>query len=1069
MLPRFPKSKFRAPALPAHYLPRERLLTVLNGNAAGRLTCLAAGAGYGKSTLAAGFLQRVPDLFVWINLDADDAGGAVFLQLILSGLAGVLPSFGAVLEREGVLHQAHWPGRGRLLDIAAEVLEDELAGRRLLLVLEDYQQVAGCPEAGALLDSLLKLLPSPVHLLVLSRRPVHLPSLPALTAAGRAAVLGREELAFTRDEAGRFFAARPGVPVPNALIEQVWRGMAGWPLGVQLAARAMAAGGAYSGPDTGVASLMEEVLRGVIAAEPPAVRDALPLTAVFEEWDGELFNAVFSRPDGCALAAHLSGSGLPVERLPGGGLRYHRTFKAFLLKLLKEDGQKYRDTQSRAADYFLARESPAEAFPCLVAAGERGRAVLALQQAARPLLRQGRLPTLGAMLETLPGPVLDTLPGIILDFGEACIHAGRFRDGLAWLRHAAGAFGAAGDAAGLTRALCAQGAAYAARGERENALAVYNQALGEAAAQNSLLRSVVLHYLAVWTARAGEKERPEKFFRAAAECCREHGDPAATAALLLDQAYFYYYRRGLFQEARALVERAALAAATAGDRMLTSRSRLVGGAVLLRLGRTAEALENFLLAAGECPEGKEDFPAGVPALLGAAEALSRLPDPDWPRIGELYDRAATALAAQEPFLEAAVLLSLGRSAFYRRRGDMVPALEEAGNALELAAGTGDCWLEAVAGLNQAAAYIQTGGEIAAGAPALLEKAAAAFTLVGDGYHLALIDCWRYYDRICRNGGADRRLGEKCLSHCGRFPALLPGEKALAESIPARPADAGGEKPAKPPENQPAGGGGKAGPPVTATAASPPLLRICCLGRFQVYRGGVLLDERLWRRRKAKTLLKYLALHREGKAPRDVIMELLWPDLPADKAANALYVTLHALRKALNRSLPVEVEYVAVKDGMIYLEPELLAEVDCRLFEEACARAFGRGEDGSGGAAADLERARRLYRGDLLAEDIYEDWPAAARERLRQLYLQVLTALASRALAAGREGEALDLWREAVEREPLDEKARAQLVRLLLRLGQRAAARRHLQQIRELLRRELGIKPGDELTALSRLC
>jgi len=51
-----------------------------------------------------------------------------------------------------------------------------------------------------------------------------------------------------------------------------------------------------------------------------------------------------------------------------------------------------------------------------------------------------------------------------------------------------------------------------------------------------------------------------------------------------------------------------------------------------------------------------------------------------------------------------------------------------------------------------------------------------------------------------------------------------------------------------------------------------------LGRFSVVVDGVEVDDRAWRLRKARTLVKLLALQPERRLHREQAMELLWPDL-----------------------------------------------------------------------------------------------------------------------------------------------------------------------------------------------
>lgn len=65
------------------------------------------------------------------------------------------------------------------------------------------------------------------------------------------------------------------------------------------------------------------------------------------------------------------------------------------------------------------------------------------------------------------------------------------------------------------------------------------------------------------------------------------------------------------------------------------------------------------------------------------------------------------------------------------------------------------------------------------------------------------------------------------------------------------------------------------------------LRVYCFGRFEVVRNGRPIQN--WRRDKARTLLKHLVAQR-GAIQRDVLLELLWPELEPDPALRNLRVT-----------------------------------------------------------------------------------------------------------------------------------------------------------------------------------
>ena len=139
--------------------------------------------------------------------------------------------------------------------------------------------------------------------------------------------------------------------------------------------------------------------------------------------------------------------------------------------------------------------------------------------------------------------------------------------------------------------------------------------------------------------------------------------------------------------------------------------------------------------------------------------------------------------------------------------------------------------------------------------------------------------------------------------------------------------------------------------------------VCWAGSRSPPEDGV-VEERAWRLRKAKALVKLLALAPERRLHRERLADLLWPDRDAEAAANNLHQALHAARRAIGP------DALRLSDGVVALE----AEVDVDAFEAAAARARATGE------AADYESALDLHAGELLPEDRYESWADARRPR-----------------------------------------------------------------------------------------
>ncbi|MBN2027535.1 MAG: hypothetical protein JW854_12315 [Actinobacteria bacterium] len=62
------------------------------------------------------------------------------------------------------------------------------------------------------------------------------------------------------------------------------------------------------------------------------------------------------------------------------------------------------------------------------------------------------------------------------------------------------------------------------------------------------------------------------------------------------------------------------------------------------------------------------------------------------------------------------------------------------------------------------------------------------------------------------------------------------------------------------------------------------LSITMLGTFEVARGGKTITSGDWRSKKALAVMKYLAAQEEKRlAPREVLMELLWPESTPEAA------------------------------------------------------------------------------------------------------------------------------------------------------------------------------------------
>jgi DNA-binding SARP family transcriptional activator len=214
----------------------------------------------------------------------------------------------------------------------------------------------------------------------------------------------------------------------------------------------------------------------------------------------------------------------------------------------------------------------------------------------------------------------------------------------------------------------------------------------------------------------------------------------------------------------------------------------------------------------------------------------------------------------------------------------------------------------------------------------------------------------------------------------------------------------------------------------------------------------------WPSGRGRALFKYLIAHRAQPIPRDVLMDLFWPEATPEAARNSLNVAIHGLRQALKAAADLPV--VLFQEGAYRLNPELSIWVDVEEFETHVQA--GRQLETAGqliAATAEYEVATGLYQGDFLADDPYEEWPVLARERLRVAYLDMLDRLAQLYFSQSQYAACAALCQLTLAQDNCREDAHCRLMRCYSRQGQQHLALRQYQTCVEALRNELDVEPS----------
>lgn len=206
-------------------------------------------------------------------------------------------------------------------------------------------------------------------------------------------------------------------------------------------------------------------------------------------------------------------------------------------------------------------------------------------------------------------------------------------------------------------------------------------------------------------------------------------------------------------------------------------------------------------------------------------------------------------------------------------------------------------------------------------------------------------------------------------------------------------------------------------------------------------------------RKAAALLIYLA-EAGGPVARDVVATLLWPETDEQLARARLRRTLYKIRIAFDR------EIIAATGASLSLHPALSAEIDTRVFEQACN-------------SRSLDEAADIYNDDYLAgfslpdSPEFEEWIFFRRETLRGRLVQALERLVEAKIAGGEPRGAVVHATRLTALDPLSESAHRHLIHVHLAAGDRAAAERKIETCIRLLRDELGVAPDPATLAMLR--
>jgi len=1049
-----------------------------------RLAVVIAGAGFGKSTLLAAWtadLERV-----WYTATPQDREFGALTRRLGESVRRRLPGLAAELSAALPAGESESDDRDRADAVAAQVCHalERLLRHDLVLVVDDLHELESAPSCR-LIEGLCRHAPPTLHVVLASRAEPPFP-LDRMRGQGLVVELTGDELAFSREEVEKLVLISLGAEDPD-FAGFVYEATAGWPAAVRLGLEAVrrvapeerkTAFGRMREPG---GALFSYLATEVFDREPREVRELLAAVAPFERFTPGLCEALgFSRA--VEALASLARRGLFLQQTSGGGdgsFSLHALVRDFALERLAPE--RLRATQRRAARWFQVQGHLPEALRALTAARDHSRLAQFLKQHGTELLGRGHVELIASALASLPGDAADAE----LEELRGGLELARNRPDTAVACFERAFAGSATLSAGQARRM---GYAHTRRGRHDRALEVYARGRldGSAPRDEALLLSWAArsHYVvghpdacrecareSLERATAlGDAEALANAHRAMSMLAQLEGDAVARETHMarsleygergaplpvqaLDRAgqAIFDLDRGLYAEAVVNADRALqLGELMGGSRV--PQALAVRGQAKAGLGRLDEALVDLEAARAVWEEMGSDW---------TCDPLSGL--------GDVYRERGDLSLAQAAYEQAIARAEKGGSAhaltaplaglaLVLAAQDGEEATRLVWRALSLGPGPQHAravvaagWVALVGGDRQAAARCAEAAaaearacryrpvlaralELAAmssarrsGTASLLEEAHTVWHELQNPLGEARVDL-----ALARlSGGPDTQLAAaRTERRLRRLGVRLTGRRAagLLAFLPQK---------------------------------ERPTIEVQCFGRFEVRRGG---EEISWRSRKARDLLKILVARRGRPAPRELLIEALWPGEHPDRAAKRLSVALSTVRGALDPDKRHDADrFVRVEKGVVELARSSLT-VDVDVFFGEAAAGIQLARDGREEEAVErLEYAESLYAGGFLEEDRFEDWADSAREEARATYVSVARTLAEHADGRGEHDNALRYLLRMLEQDPYDEEVHLAVARSLTIAGRHGEARR---AYRRYVRRmeEIGVEPVSFLAA-----
>lgn|GEM_PF-271123 len=1031
--------KTHIPYARSSLVSRPRLMRMLDEGLKTKLTLISAQAGYGKTTLLSQWARQCDVLVAWVTLDRTDNDWTQFWRYVIAAIEASIADFGRAIQP----HLEDGPSvsavSARSSEPAMKMLLNQLhlLANELVIILDDYQWME-LPAIHHSLTYVLEHLPAHIHLYIASRTELPIPTA-RLLAKGEFHRIAMEELRFRLEEGVDFFQHTTELSLTKGQTAQLLSQTEGWVGGLKLAALSLQHSGhiadridQFSGHEHRISDyLLEEVF----CHQPEPLRDFLLQTSILSRMNHALCEAVTGQTNGQEQLERLERLNLFIVSLDDQRkwYRYHQLLADFLQKQFSAATPDEVEQAHRRAAWWLEQQGlEEEAVEHYLQAGHHADAVRLIEKNLRTLM-QSKTVVLLRWVTALPENCFEEKPMIELFYmatllGEGQVEEASVRAERALLRFRA--MELKWDEAdrnvlmGNLYFLCS---VLAYLRQDLAGTSAYFELLDHYLPEGGMLQTMgrnryqgydafddyfsflmdphaMENHLLQWISRLEKKRRYPfigfwyaVYFQLMYEWNRlEELEPYVSRALRREDVQSF--ARILIQVSviAARIRQAGGSPDRALDMLRQLKSQIDSPDYELFLWKIEAEQANLSVRQGSLPDALAWLQR---CGLSSADEVSLSHVVDYlvlARVLSACDRGEEALHLLERMHH--VVCQAGRT-----RGRIQVLILQSVTLWRLGrSAAAQMKLETALELAEPEGYIRS---FIDEGPVMAELLLAyGQALQGDGF---------------------KRVPQASLTYVKR---LLSGLHVTMEAVGLE-------------EEQ------------RTAPVGPPRVRVQCFGRFKVLVGDGNGSEIKWRTSKTEELLAYLIHHRGEAVDRHRIMDSLWGDVDAVKAAAQFNTTVHYLRKNLSRHGIEDAIHHARGFYRVDMGP---MDCDYEAFHQLVAA--GAADSINAVNIKQYENISSIYKTGYMEGNQYP-WAEQARTSVENDYVDLLLRMHEHYLCERNYPFAVKILKMALACAPLNEDIHTKLIRAYLLANDRIAAIRQYDVLSRRLRDELGIEPG----------